>query len=156
LSHRTLWPLLLLCASCFGQPVARPIKPPGEATVLPGPATGNQWLAPVEGCPGDHDRLSRMDGCLNPDGRLCDYPEARCRCVAPPQCGGTEQLYPPEQGTWDCAHPRCPPEAPLSGGRCEAPAQVRCVYGECSWRRATAACVGGVWDVQHVDLPPPP
>jgi hypothetical protein len=110
----------------------------------------------VEGCPGDYDRLSRMSGCVNPDARQCDYPEARCRCVAPPQCGGVERRYPPEQGVWLCAHPACPSTAPLSGGRCDAPADATCVYGRCDWSRATAACVGGVWDVQFVDGPAPP
>jgi hypothetical protein len=147
-------PCLLL--ACSGPPLARGVKPPEEATRLPGPATGQQAIEPVSGCPGDYDRLSRMRGCINPDARQCDYPEARCHCLVPPQCGGIEQPYPPDEGVWRCEHPSCPPDVPLSGGRCDTPDSVRCTYGECSWSQAIAACIHGVWDVQRVEESPPP
>lgn len=95
----------------------------------------------------------------------CTYPEGRCSCDVPPQCGGAIRPPPPEGKRFPTAcTPNVPPpfradgcpwSAPANGSKCAVTGKA-CSYGECSWSAAHATCVAGAWKITQYSGPPPP
>jgi hypothetical protein len=129
--------------------MVRGAKSPEQATTTPAPASGNERLSAVSGCPADYSRLGRMDGCLKPDARRCDYAEARCACVPRPQCGDAAPAADSSPGVWACVLAQCPLDVPLEGERCDVPSRVLCSYGLCRGEQIHARCVGDIWEVER-------
>ncbi len=93
----------------------------------------------------------------------CDYPEGRCVCNSPAQCGGAVMVTQPGMPGEVACMPKdkgllridgCPFDVPTPGASC--PEARACNYGECSWSQTTATCAKGKWTVVHIQSPPPP
>ncbi len=144
-------------------------RTPAE-TAVPAPGDGAQG-APVgveqagTGCPTSFVR-AQMATCIlqEPRADACAYPNGRCICVEPSQCGGAHMNFPPGSlGVWSCTPTNpdtaaradgCPWLTPAKGSECQG--DRSCTYGACSYAQTVATCQGGKWNVVFRQLPVPP
>jgi hypothetical protein len=102
---------------------------------------------PPIACPSSYGDVPAGQPC-SPSGGYCDYPEARCACLA---LGGGPAI--PEASpfsTWVCQAPQlpCPLERPRLGSQCwEASPDLKCDYGYCRGVPGgnVETCIGGYW-----------
>jgi len=109
---------------------------------------------PVAPCPSTSAGVQIGQACTTKI--VCDYPDARCGCVAP---SGPAQV---DGGgmTWSCttAQAGCPAQHPALGTTCASEGQLcdygACVFGDNPYSSAIAEkCAGGIWVRASVPCP---